>query len=179
MTTTTETTKRDIQTTISANLDNLTLDFANGKQLVISISALVDTIVNQATLHGLKQKLVDAAAISRDPVTGGTADINTKYQAVLEVYNRITDAENPQWNKQRGDGSGSGGGSGLLFRALVRLYPQRTPESLRQFVDGKTKQEQVALRASKKISAMIEQIKSETIKTTGVDVDSLLDELDN
>lgn len=176
---TTETTKRDITTTISADYRYLTLDFANGKQLVIDVDTLDDSIRKQSTIHGLKQKHVDAAAISRDPVTGGTADIETKYQAVLDVYNRITDSENPQWNKQRGDGTGSSGGNGLLFRALVRLYPGKTAEFLQAYIAGKTKQEQAALRASKKISAMIEIIKSETIKTTGVDVDSLLDELDS
>jgi len=178
MATATETTKRDIQTTISEDFRYLTLDFANGKQLVIDTEALAETISKQSRIHGLKQKCVDAAALSRDTVTGGTASIEDKYEAVYDVYQRITDSVSPAWNKPRGDGSGQSNG-GILLRALVRLYPAKSVDSLREYLNGKTKQEQAAMRASKRVAAEIEKIKSETIKTTGIDTDALLAELDD
>jgi len=169
---------RDIQTTISADATTLTLDFANGEKLTINTLMLDDSIRRQATCHGLKQKLVDAAALSRDTVTGGTASIEDKFQAVYDVFQRITDTVSPAWNKPRGDGSGQSNG-GILLRALVRLYPTKTVDSLRDYLNGKTKQEQAAMRASKRVAAEIEKIKSETIKTTGIDTDALLAELDD
>ena len=175
MTTATETTKRDIATTVDATAGTLQLVFSNDNVLTIDIAQLNASIVNHAILHGLKQKLVDAAAISRNPVTGGTADIEDKYNAVKEVFDRIT-GENPQWNKNRETGSGGGVSGGLLLRALIRLYPTKSADDLKKYVDSKTKQEQAALRGNPKIAAMIDTIRAE--KSGGVNSDDLLAELD-
>ena len=165
-----QTTKKDI----AANIDGqkMTLVFANGKQITVNAEALEADIVNRAVMHGLKQKLVDAAAISRNPDTGATASIEDKYNAVYEVYQRLLNGE---WNKNREGGGGVSGG--LLFRALCRLYAAKTPEAIREFLDGKTKAEQSALRANPKIAAIIDEIRAERV--SGVDSDDLLDELND
>ena len=165
-----QTTKKDI----AANIDGqkMTLVFANGKQITVYVDELDTEIVNRAVMHGLKQKLVDAAAISRNPDTGATASIEDKYNAVYDVYQRLLNGE---WNKNREGGGGVSGG--LLFRALCRLYDRKTPEAIREFLDGKTKAEQSALRANPKIAAIIDEIRAERV--SGVDSDHLLDELND
>ena len=165
-----QTTKKDI----AANIDGqkMTLVFANGKQITVYVDELDTEIVNRAVMHGLKQKLVDAAAISRNPDTGATASIEDKYNAVYDVYQRLLNGE---WNKNREGGGGVSGG--LLFRALCRLYGRKTPEAIREFLDGKTKAEQSALRANPKIAAIIDEIRAERV--SGVDSDHLLDELND
>lgn len=157
-----------------ARQDALTLEFANGERMCIKVASLDAVIIRHAVLHGLKQKLVDAAAIARNPDTGRSATVVDKYVAVREVYDRLLSG---QWNKGRGEGSGSGAG-GLLFRALCRLYANKTPEQLREFLDGKSKEEQAALRKNPRIAAIIEEIKAESAKTDGIDSDELLGELD-
>ena len=148
----------------------LTLSFSSGETLTLEPRNLTGSIQMQAMLHGLKQKLVDAAAISRNPDTGRSATIDDKYNAVREVYDRLLAGN---WNKGRGDGSSSGNG-GLLFRALCQMYPGKTPEALRAFLDGKTKSECAALRATPKIAAIIDTLRA---PSGDVDTDDLLAEL--
>lgn len=148
----------------------LTIEFSNGRTIYVRLGELNSTIIEQATLHGLKQKLVDAAALSRNPDTGRSATIDDKYTAVREVYDRLLAGN---WNKGRGDG-GSTGNGGLLFRALCQMYPNKTPEALRAFLDGKTKSECAALRATPKIAAIIDTLRA---PSGDIDTDDLLSEL--
>lgn len=160
--------KPAIETTIAGG--NLTLTFSDGRTLDLDHTSLSAEIKQAALIHGLKQKLVDAAAISRDPSTGRAATIETKYNAVKEVYDRLLAG---QWNKNRE--AGTGGAGGLLFRALVSLYPSKTPEQLREYLDGKTPAEQAALRKNPKIADAIATLRA---TSDGSDSDELLAELE-
>jgi len=151
-------------------LTGLTITFRHGEQLTIDVSALSADIQRQALLHGLKQKLVDAAAISRNPETGRTATIEDKFAAVKEVYDRLLAGE---WNKRR-EGGGTTGG--LLLQALVRLYPEKDVDTLRAYVDKLSRSEQAALRANSRIAPVIAEIQAER---GGVDSDGLLAELES
>ena len=151
------------QAAVSAlmNPGRMELVFANGAKLTLVDAALSTPMREAAMWHGLKQKLVDAAAISRDPLTGKPATIDTKYMAVKEVFDRITGV-NPSWNKVRGEGGGSTGAGGLLYRALVRLYDGvQTPEQVRKYLDGLNGEQQAALRGNKKVAPVILAIKAE------------------
>jgi len=162
-----------IETTISGTV--LGMAFDNGQTLSISASQLTEEIRNAALMHGLKQKLVDAAAISRNPDTGRSATTEDKYNAVREVYDRLLSG---QWNKQREGGAGGSSG-GLLFRALTRLYPTKTPEQIREFLEGKSDSEKATLRKLPAIASIIEQLKAESAKTDGIDGAALLAGLDD
>ena len=76
----------------------LHLKFANGQELAITASQLTNHVMEYAIFHGLKQKLVDAAAISRNPETGRAASVEDKYQAVKTVYDRLLAGA---WNATR------------------------------------------------------------------------------
>lgn len=165
-----------ITATITMNTDSptdpnnaLSLVFANGQTLKLPIGALSEGIIAQATLHGLKQKLVDAAAIARNPDTGRSATIEDKFEAVKAVYDRLLGGA---WNAAR---EGAGGGSGgLLFRALVKMYDGRkSPADIREFLEGKTDAEKAALRKNPKVSAIIETLRA----APDTDTDAMLDEL--
>lgn len=152
----------------------LTLTFSNGQELRIAADMISVAIAQQAMMHGLKQKLVDAAAISRDPETGRAATIETKYAAIREVYDRLLSGE---WNKRREGGAGASGG--LLFRALVRMYDgKKTPDDIREFLDGKTDAEKAQLRKNPRVAAMIEEIRAESAKDDNADTEDLLAGLD-
>ena len=172
-TTTTRTPAIDATTTPAGDMVNggLTLAFSNGETLTIQLRDLTTTMLEQAALHGLKQKLVDAAAISRNPDTGRSATIDDKYNAVREVYDRLLSG---QWNKNRESGAVKGG---LLFRALCMFYPDKTPEAIRTFLEAKTAEQKTALRKVPKIAAIIATLKDDDTDAGGVDTDALLDEL--
>ena len=167
---------RQAQITVERIADDLVIEFAHGKRIELNPVDLADSVYKQAVYHGLKQKLVDAAAISRNPETGRSASIEDKYQAVWTVYDRITRLG--EWNAVRGEG-GTGTG-GLLFVALCRMYAGRkTEEELREWLGTKDKKAQAELRKNPKISTIIDQIKAER----GADDDGigedLLNELDD
>jgi len=157
--------------TIEARINEATgalhLTFDNGERISLSVDELTPAMRTMAMLHGLKQKLVDAAAISRDPETGRSATTDDKYRAVKAVYDRLT-GPNPSWNSVRGEGSGTGTG-GLLFAALVRLYPAKTPDVLRDYLSGLTLAQQAALRKNPRVAPVIEEIKAERAAAGGDD----------
>lgn len=167
-------TESAIQATVNMDNASLSLTFANGKRIDITPHQLSDELRLAATLHGLKQKLVDAAAISRNPETGKPASVQDKFEAVNAVYERLIGG---QWNATR---EGGGAGGGLLFAALCRMYDgKKTPEALREYLDGKTDAEKTALRKNPRVAAVIEEIRAERGKGNGVDTDELLSELDD
>jgi hypothetical protein len=131
----------------------LTIGFKHGKSLELSTRDLSAGIVAQALAHGLKQKLVDAAAISRDPETGRAATIETKFTAVNEVLQRLLAGE---WNKKREGGGNSGG---LLFRALCALYPGKTPDQIRDWLGKLSDKQKADMRVNPKVAAEIEKLR--------------------
>ena len=169
-------TKRNaaISATIDDNLGGITLTFANGQELRIHASQLTPEIGAHALMHGLKQKLVDAAAISRNTETGRPATVEDKYQAVKTVYDRLLAGA---WNATR---EGGGNAGGLLMQALIRMYAGRkTVEDIKAFLAEKTDAEKTALRKNPRVAAIIEDIRAETGKAASIDTDGLLGELED
>lgn len=152
---------------ITAKIENnrLTINFSNGKQLVVVPTQFPAAIQDMALFHGFKQKLVDAAALS----SGAT--IEEKYEAITEVFDRLSGGE---WNKRRESGEPRGG---LLFNALLRAYPQRTPEQIREFLNGKSRKEQNAMMENSRLRPHIDAIRAEMAKN--IESDDLLSELDD
>ena len=172
--TTESATTRDIIATIDTAIGTLSLAFSNGKRIDVSEATLTPAMHTMAILHGMKQKIVDAAAISCDKITGRSATIEDKYQACREVADRIT--IDGQWNKIRTGNSEPKGG--LLLAALIRLYPAKTTEQLVEFLGKRTKSEQAKLRNDPKIAPIIDQIRIERAGEQ-IDTDSMLEELDD
>ena len=165
--------KRQNAITAEINGGTITLQFANGETLTMRGDGLNTDIKQYAMMHGLKQKLVDAAAISRNPENGRAASIDDKFQAVKAVYDRLLAG---QWNATREGGGQSGG---LLFKALCRMYSTKSPEQIMAYLSGKTDAEKTALRKNPKVAAIIEEIRAETGKAANIDTDELLGELED
>lgn len=167
-------TKRNAAITADIVGEVLRLAFSNGPTLVMDASQLSSDIAHAATMHGLKQKLVDAAAISRNPDTGRAASIDDKYHAVRTVFDRLLAG---QWNAIREGGGATGG---LLLQALVRMYAgKKTAEQLRAYLADKSDAEKAALRKNPKVAAIIDEIRAESGKSAGIDTDELLNELED
>ena len=155
--------------------NGVAITFADGSTATLMIADLTYEILTHAVLHGLKQKLVDAAAISRNPDTGKSATVADKRAAVEAVMTRLAAGA---WNAARGEGGTGAGAGGLLFRALVRLYDgKKTAEDIREFLAGKDKKEQAALRKNPRVAAIIVEIQAEQADGD-IDTDDLLDELE-
>lgn len=147
--------------------DHIVMTLAGKAPVTVRTIDLTDEVQRYATLHGLKQKLVDAAAISRNPVDGSSATPADKAAAVHDVLARLLAGE---WNKRR-EGNPTGG---LLLRALAVLYPTKAREQLVEFLAGKTDAEKAALRRNPKVSAIIEEIRAADGEAADVDTDEML-----
>lgn len=157
--------------------DELVFTFADGQDLRIDAGKLTNDIRREAIMHGLKQKIGDAAAIGRNPETGRSATLADKRAAMRTVIERL---QAGSWNAERGEGGAPSGG--LLFAALVRMYAgKKSEEDIRAFLGGKSDKEKAALRKNPRVAAIIEEIKAERA-ANGDDGEEpgaeLLDELD-
>jgi hypothetical protein len=163
---------------VETDVENMALaiTFASGNILSLTTGMLSVDIANHALLHGLKQKLVDAAAISRNPDTGRSATVDDKESAVREVFDRLVSG---QWNKGRADGEGNTGG--LLLSALCQLYPAKTTADLREWLGTKDAAQKKALRETPRIATIMAEIKAARAKADDKtpDVDGMLDELND
>ena len=174
MTTTTTTTTNDTKRVpaITAEIDGTELVFTgdNGDRITVNAMTLNEGIRLAAMMHGLKQKIGDAAAISRNTETGRSATTGDKFDAMREVFERLIAG---QWNKTREGGEGGGAG-GLLFKALCKVKADKTPAEVRAYLEARTKEEQAALRKVPAIAAAIEEIKAAQAKDGGIDGEALL-----
>lgn len=161
---TTETTKR--APAITAAIEGQCMAFIgdNGRTIRLDAGLLSPEIREAAMMHGLKQKIGDAAAISRNPETGRSATTDDKFDAMAEVFNRLMAGH---WNKPRESGEGAGAG-GQLFKALCRVKADKTPAEVRAFLDGLDKTQQAALRKVPAIAAAIEAIRAEAVSPDAI-----------
>lgn len=165
MATVSETKTPAISATVSGSV--ITVTASNGRFFSIDATALSEENRMAAIMQGLRKKLVDPAAMSRNPDTGASATIDDKFDACEEVGLRIKNGG--EWNKTRGDGTGPVKG-GMLLRALMALFG-KSEEETRTLLDGCTDEEVKALRDSPKVQAKIAEFKRANSK---IDVDALL-----
>lgn len=156
-----------IETNVDVQKKELVINTVGNPELIIRLDELTTDMLEHAALHGLKQKIVDAAAL------GAGYSPTEKFIAMRDVLNRIVGGD---WNVR---GEGGGTPTGLLFRALVVLYPNKDADTIREFLDGKSKSEQAALRKNPKIAGIIETIKAENAKDGGIDSEELLTGLED
>lgn len=148
----------------------ITLTFANGAVITLDAQQLDADVIDQATMHGLKQKLSDGAAISRNTDTGQSASIDDKYEAVLAVRDQLMAGS---WNRPRAGGGGMGKTSGgLLLAALEHLYEgKKSREELRAYLAARSEGEKAALRKVPKVASIIDSLRK---TPEGVDIEGLL-----
>lgn len=134
----------------------LRMAFADGRTIYLSDGEL-GRLLTTFAWHGAKQKLIDAAAISRSKETGKSATIADKFDAVNEVYQRLLIG---QWNKPRE--SGDGAANGLLLSAMCRMYAGvMDAKALAEWLDAKSADEKAALRINPEIAAIMATIRVE------------------
>jgi hypothetical protein len=133
-------------------------------------------IKQQAMIHGLIQRIRDAAAISRELDKDGkelSATPEAKFSAMKELvewYSSGTD----QWAMNRTGGGGSGGERGLLVRVLKRAGAKL--EDVDAWVKAKSMAEVKTLLNSSKLKPLADELRLEG--AAKVDADEMLRELD-
>lgn len=152
----------------------LTLTFAEGQEIILDASTLRPEIRDMAMMHGLKQKLVDAAALSRNTATGHPASVSDKYEAVKRVADRLM-SEEGTWNEGRGTSDGPVGSGNLLLRAMMKMTGH-DETYMKDWLSAKTKEQRAALKKNPRVIAIMAELQAATV-VGGVNTDALLEEL--
>lgn len=177
--------KKNALISATHNAENNTLTFTVGDagSFDIPINDLAPELRDRAMLHGLVQKVSDAAAMPKAELTGDPKkDAKAKLENMTAVRDRLMAGD---WSRRAGEGSGPV--AGLIFRAFSEFAegaakkakkPVPTPEALRKFYDGKSRAEQLSLRNIPEVSTIIERMKAERgADAKPVDTGALLGEL--
>ena len=169
-----------ITTAIDGNVVSFAIEGAG--TINIDLAALSDEIRNRAMVHGIVQKVSDAAAIPKADLPNDPGEAaRVKLDAMRAVADRLTDGE---WSKRNGEGAGPV--AGIIYRAfeewaLARAEAAKKALSANQVrlaYDAKDRAGQLALRNVPEIATIIERMKSERGGTSPlVDTAALLGEL--
>lgn len=132
------------------NQVHIRLDWENGVSLRFkspTITGLTGVNVN-ALIHGYEQKLADESA--------GVEKIDDAIEGTRQLIERLSKGD---WNTKADPNSLAG--AGLLVRAMVRAFPQQTPEATRAFVGTLTPKERTAMLGDERIAPHVKAIRAE------------------
>lgn len=141
----------------------LTFHVVGVGELELDLSALAPTIYERAAVHGMVQRIADAAALSRNPVTGKPASAKDKFKAMRELVEYYSTGTT-EWKRARVGGSGAPKG-GLLKKCLVKMYPDYSDERITKYLEGLSKKDKAALLASPKVAKIAAEIRAEGMDT--------------
>ena len=128
--------------------------------------------LDRAVIHGLTQKVSDAAAIPRDTKTGKSAQPLDKLAAMRKVVEHFASGSE-NWNLAReGGGAGPSMDVKLLATELCEVYPKKTLDEMLKWVRARSSEERIALSESEGLKPRIERLRGEASK--GVDAEALL-----
>ena len=171
---------------ISTEVEGTAISFVveGAGSFFIDYTNLTEELRTRALIHGIVQKVSDAAAMPKadlpsDPIEAA----KTKLEAMQSVADRLLAGD---WSKRSGEGGGPV--AGIILRAFTEFALARaakakntavTAETVKAVYDAKTKSEQLALRNVPEIAAIIDRIKAERGNNAArqVDAAALLDEL--
>ena len=130
----------------------------------------------RALLHGLKQRVTDAAALARDTTTGKSATPQEKFDAMRAIVDHLASGSE-EWEIRR---AGGGGNNTLLLRAIAQHKGTDTA-GVREMVRAAAERRGVkegeilkALAGAQAIRDIMAQLQAEA---TGLDADAMLGEL--
>lgn len=165
-----------VSVSIADNLDTITFAVEGQKPIVLIVADLNSEVTQRAMVHGLVQKISDAAALPKND-DGTPASPEDKYNAMLATAERLQSGE---WNK-RGETTGESAPSGLIRRAVIEwaVANGRTEAKAIAFYEAKDRAGQLALRKVPEIAAIMERIKAErgASKASTINADDLLAEI--
>lgn len=175
--------KRANWTIAHAIKDNvITWQVKGAGALSLALSAVSEANRQRAALHGFVQRVSDAAAMARDSKTGASATPQQKFDAMKRLVDHYAGGAE-DWSPAR-DTTGVGrprtNASAELLKLALRIHaPEKSAETLEQFVKGLTGAQVTALLVSEQLKEAVElareeQRESEAKMAEGVDAAALL-----
>lgn len=146
--------------------------------IVVDADSLPESVRAYAIMHGIKQRVCDAAALSRDADNGKSATPAEKHAAMLEVAQGLLTA----WELPRTGGQGATGGD--LYRAMREAFPKSAnvadAKAFAAYVEAAAKKLSVTqpairtkLAEQPQVKAILDRLAAERAK--GVDAEKLME----
>jgi hypothetical protein len=136
-------------------------------EALLDLDRLHPSVVKRALIYGMKQRISNAAAQSRDPKTGASASPAAKLAAMTRLVDHYNSGAE-EWSPRQSDEDKMT----LLGEALAELRPDRTREQVQAYVTGLSKADRVALEARADVQKIIARLTG----ADQVDTDRLLSE---
>ena len=160
--------------------DKITFTVLGAGAVVMDTTKLADAIMQRAAIHGLIQRISDAAALGRDPDTGRSASPMDKLSAMTELV-AYYETGTEEWKRT---GTGEGGGKSITIEAIAKVksvpyevavdYVERYAKAK---FEGDTKKTLAFLRKSGSVAEAIAEIRKSRQGAPVVDADKALDEM--
>lgn len=149
-----------------------------GQRHVLQMNNLSPEVAQYAAYHGMKQKISDAAALSRNVETGASATPAEKARVIGEMVRHFN--EGGSWSTRASTGESTGGGS-IVLRALAAIQGvgvEEMGERIDRLAERKgTTRRALLMKLAKQpdVAAKVQELRPAPKGTP--DADSLLDEL--
>lgn len=164
--------------------NSLQFDVIGADSIVLNMDKLHPDVLKRAAFHGMKQRIADAAAMSRNPETGQPATPEEKYEAMralVEHYHSGT----AEWSRRGLSGSGAGVQS-ITLLAIARVKSVEYADAVAMVerlaarrTDGDRAEALRLLAKAADVQKAMLEIKAERLAAKGdeTEAEALLDEL--
>ena len=146
--------------------NGVTIEFANGHELVMDLSAFTPEIVTQLALHGLSQKVGDS-------YSGVKGDVEEAIGLATGVFTRL---QNGEFRASR-EGSGGGGRVSDLARALAKVAGVELSDAVAKLAEM-DKEGKKGLKDNIHIQKALNEIAEEKLKAKQAELDAKVAEAD-
>lgn len=169
-------TKAKSNSVITSKVEGQTLIFTvkDIGNLRLNFTDLSETVRERAMVHGMVQRISDAAAIARSAENGYKVSAQEKYDAMAELVAHYASGTS-EWSRARG-APGIGADAALLVKCLAQIYDDRTLEQLKAWVAKRSKSERTALLMSEKIKPLADEIRAQS--ASDISADDLIADLE-
>lgn len=154
--------KAIIKTAIDAKARTLTFTVEGAGEVTMHIGNLSPELYEAAAFHGLKQRISDAAALSRDTETGAPASPADKLAEMRRVVAHL-ESGTSEWSMRP---AGGGGGESLTIRALANIKAisveqarERVAALAEKRFNGDEKKAMAVLRSAPEVAAEIARLR--------------------
>ena len=173
---TTDTTKKtpDISATVDEVKNILTIDVKGLGQLALSMDTMSESNRRYATLHGMKQRIIDAAAKSKG------ATLQEKFDSMEVLVNHYMSGAQ-EWSIARASG-GTKSSGGIVLRALANVRGESPAQTLiivdKICAKRSITRSQYYAKIKTDSSVAAEILRLESLVATDIDADDLMAEMD-
>lgn len=154
------TTTKDVQrmdVSINTEQKQISIKIPTQADVTLHLHRLHADNISYAALYGIGVRITRAAAL---PAGSTWSDKRAAMQELVEHL----ESGSPEWSAARQSGTRIGSDEVLLARVLQELYANKSPERIREYVHGLTKQQRLAVMQTEQVREIADRMRAEETK---------------